>query len=438
MGDIAQTVIRAISDLLVIKAELPEDDGSDDDTSSENHNQSAAALFDSQLYLFEAIGSISSTSTVPVSMQVLYAQAVTNPLISDLHNHLGSARNGDERAALQIHHIIMALGTLARGFSTWMPGSSSTTTAPPPEAVSEEFALAAEAILVALESLKSSSNIRAACRSSFSRLICVLGPRILIQLPRWIDGLLAQSSTKDEMATFLKLLDQIVYGFKAEIFNILDSLLTPLLQRIFAGLAEPIAGTDDEIQLAELRREYLNFLLVILNNDLGSVLVSSVNQQIFETVIATIEHFAKDINDLPTAKLAFSVLIRMSSIWGGPDIAPTSDSTNATASPALQGFDHFMITRFSPLCWVLPDNPSVKPSHDHPARQALGEVASLQKVIYAKTGQSYMAYLREVEFKRRGFEGEPAEEYLRALASMDGKAFKNFFLVSCSVRYPPS
>ncbi|KAI9707448.1 MAG: pre-tRNA nuclear export protein [Candelina mexicana] len=433
MGDIAQMVIRAISDLLIIKAELPEDDESDDDTSSEHHNQSAAALFDSQLYLFEAIGSISSTSTVPVSMQVLYAQAVTNPLISDLHNHLGPANNGDERASLQIHHIIMALGTLARGFSTWMPGSSSTMTSPPPEAVSEEFALAAEAILVALEALKASINIRAACRSSFSRLVCVLGPRILIQLPRWIDGLLAQSSTKDEMATFLKLLDQIVYGFKTEIFNILDSLLTPLLRRVFAGLAEPNSGTDDEIQLAELRREYLNFLLVILNNDLGSVLVSSVNQQLFETVIATIEHFAKDANDLPTAKLAFSVLIRMSSIWGGPDIAPASDPTIQTASPALQGFDHFMITRFSPLCWVLPNNPTVKPS-DHPARQALGEVASLQKVIYAKTGQDYLTYLAQVEFKRFGFEGEPAEEYLRALAGMDGKAFKSFFLAFINQR----
>ncbi len=74
---------------------------------------------------------------------------------------------------------------------------------------------------------------------------------------------------------FLRLLDQVVYGFKIEIFQILDTLLTPFLQRVFVGISEPITGTDDEIQLAELKRELLNFLLVILNNDLASVLVST-------------------------------------------------------------------------------------------------------------------------------------------------------------------
>jgi exportin-T len=77
------------------------------------------------------------------------------------------------------------------------------------------------------------------------------------------------------MAMFLRVLDQVIYTFKAEIFGILDTLLTPLLQRVFATLAEPTTGTDDEIQLAELRREYLNFILIILNQDLGSVLVSN-------------------------------------------------------------------------------------------------------------------------------------------------------------------
>jgi exportin-T len=51
--------------------------------------------------------------------------------------------------------------------------------------------------------------------------------------------------------------------------------MTPVLQRIFTALAVTPQGTDDEIQLAELRREYLNFLVVVLNHGLGSVLVSN-------------------------------------------------------------------------------------------------------------------------------------------------------------------
>lgn len=127
---------------------------------------------------------------------------------------------------------------------------------------------------MALERLKGSSDIREAARFAFSRLLGVLGSRVLPQLPRWIEGLLSQTSSKDEMALFMRLLDQVVFGFKTEIFEILNTLLTPFLHRVFAGIGEPAAGTDDEIQLAELKREYLSFLLVILNNNLEAVLVS--------------------------------------------------------------------------------------------------------------------------------------------------------------------
>jgi exportin-T len=165
-----------------------------------------------------------------------------NPLFSDVERHLPAATSGDAQAILQIHHIIMALGTLAYGFSDSKPGS--TTVAPPITEISAEFDRAAEAILIALEALKTSFDVRTAARSAFSRLTGVVGAKILPQLPRWIDGLLSQSSSKDEMAMFLRLLDLVVYGFKAEIYDVLDSLLTPLLQRVFTGLAEPISGTQ--------------------------------------------------------------------------------------------------------------------------------------------------------------------------------------------------
>lgn len=273
LGNVAETVIQSVRDLLTIEAEMPTD-GSGDDMSSEDHEESADAVFNYQLYLFEAIGSICSTSSVPVEKQVLYAQSVMNPIFMDMERNLPAAKSKDERALLQIHHDIMALGTLAKGFSDWMPGTTANANLPPPQ-VSEAFAQVSEATLVALESLSSSFNIRTAARFAFSRLIGVRGAGNLPQLPRWIDGLLTRTSTKDEMALFLRLLDQVIFGFKAEIYGILDTLLTPFLQRVFAGIAEPTTGTDDVIQLAELKREYLNFLLMLLNNDLGNVIISN-------------------------------------------------------------------------------------------------------------------------------------------------------------------
>jgi exportin-T len=281
LGNVSYDIIQAVGDLLTIKAELP--DTSEDEMSSDEEDQSADALFSSQLYLFEAVGCIASSNTVSVENKKLYAQTIMSPLFADLQQTLPQARNGDDRAVLQIHHIIMALGTLARGYSDWVPSNNNS--AVPQSEVADEFVKASEAILVALESLNSSGSIRHAARFAFSRMIAVLGSRLLQQLPSWIEGLLSLSSSMDEIGTFLKVLGQIIFTFKAEISGMLDTVMTPVLQRIFTALAVTPSGTDDEIQLAELRREYLNFLTVVLNHGLGSVLVSNSKPFVMSHVI---------------------------------------------------------------------------------------------------------------------------------------------------------
>jgi exportin-T len=270
LGNVSYDIIQAVGDLLTIKAELP--DTSEDEMSSDEEDQSADALFNSQLYLFEAVGCIASSNTVSAENKKLYAQTIMSPLFTDLQQTLPQARNGDDRAILQIHHIIMALGTLARGYSDWVPSNNNS--AVPQSEVADEFVKASEAILVALESLNSSSSIRHAARFAFSRMIAVSGSRLLQQLPSWIEGLLSLSSSMDEVSTFLKVLGQVIFTFKSEISGILDTVMTPVLQRTFTAQAVTPSGTDDEIQLAELRREYLNFIIVVLNQGLGSVLVS--------------------------------------------------------------------------------------------------------------------------------------------------------------------
>ena len=411
VGNVAETVIQSISDLLPIKAVVPED-SADDDMSSDQSDHSADATFNSQLYLFEAIGCISSTSSTPVEKQVMYARSIMEPLFSDIERNLERAKAGDAQATLQIQHVIMALGTLAHGFSDWTPGNAATANQAPKKEITEEFSRAAEAILIALEALRSSFEIRTAARASFSRLMGVMGIGMLPLLPRWIDGLLSQSSSKDEMAMFLRLLDQVVFGFKKEIYTVLDSLLTPLLQRVFTGLAEPITGTDDEIQLAELRREYLTFVQIILNNDLGAVLVSDANQNFFEPLIISVTTLAKTVTNgtgnLGASRLALSVLTRMADLWGGPNIATLGAQPTASTvspSPAFPGFDRFLIERFHPICWEVLREPQFLPSADAQAKQVLNEVAGLEQTIYTKTGDMFLQHLQGSFFPSLGIDG---------------------------------
>ena len=427
VGSVAETVIHSIGDLLPIKAEVPGDDA-DDDMSSDESDHSADALFASQLYLFEAIGCISSTSRTPPEQQALYARSVMNPIFQDLEAHLPRAKSGDAQANLQIHHIIMALGTLAHGFSDWTLGSASTNHAPPAKEVSEEFSRAAEAILIALRELNTSADIRTACRSAFSKLLGVLGSAVLPQLPQWIEGILSQSSSKDEMAMFLRLLDQVVFAFKSEIYDVLNMLLTPLLQRIFGGLGEPIAGTDDEIQLAELRREYLSFIQVILNNGLEGVFISEQNQGFFEPMINSFIQMANTLEgNLGPSRSAFMVMTKICSIWGGPDVATISQNPTAPSGPpqpVIQGFDLYMISYFHTCCWEVLRNPSFKPSHDAQTKQILNEIAGLEQVIYTKTGDAFIQTLQNGIFSNSNINGD---DFLRSLTtSTDKKGFAGY------------
>ncbi|KAL2016485.1 hypothetical protein VTK56DRAFT_3481 [Thermocarpiscus australiensis] len=428
VGNVAKTVIESISDLLPIKAEVPGADA-DDDMSSDESDHSADAVFNSQLYLYEAIGCISSTSATPAAEQALYARSVMEPLFSDMSVHLERAKSGDAQAVLQVHHIIMALGTLANGFAETTTAQSSRRPQPP-QAISEEFSRAAEAILIALNQLNASDEIRAACRSAFSRLLGVLGAAVLPQLPQWIEGLLSRSSSKDEMAMFLRLLEQVVYNFKGEIYNILDLLLTPLLDRVFNGLAEPISGTDDEIQLQELRREYVSFVQVILLNDLGGVLVSPSNQAIFESLVSSIINIAKTLThgNLVPSRIGFNVLGRMASQWGGPDIATIGENpvTTGAPAPAIPGFDQFMIDQFHGLCWSVLQDPGFRPNNDAQSRQILNEIAGIQQVIYCKTGDAFIRHLQTVTSPQLNMDGS---EYLRVLTtSTERKPVVNYLL----------
>ncbi|KAK4639680.1 pre-tRNA nuclear export protein [Podospora bellae-mahoneyi] len=416
VGNVAKTVIESISDLLPIKAEVPSNDA-DDDMSSDESDHSADAVFNGQLYLFEAVGCVSATSATPVADQALYARSVMEPLFSDMSVHLERAKAGDAQAILQIHHIIMALGTLANGFAD-TPLGHTKARAQPAQEISAEFTRASEAILIALNQLNTSDEIRAACRSAFSRLLSVLGSAVLPQLPQWIEGLLSRSSSKDEMAMFLRLLEQIVYNFKGEISNILDLLLTPLLQRVFGGLSEPINGTDDEIQLQELRREYVSFVQVIFMNDLGGVLVSAANQGNFESLVSSIFSVAKNLNhgNLVASRIAFNVLSRMITQWGGPDIINPGENPVATGppSPTIPGFEQFMLSQFHGVCWDVLQDGGFRPSSDATSRQILNEIAGIQQAIWMKTADLYISHVQNQL-------GQDSNDFLRTLTTTTGR-----------------
>ncbi len=122
--------------------------------------------------------------------------------------------------------------------------------------------------------------------------------------------------------------------------------------------------------------------------------------------------------------------------WGGSGTQATNgDISGQSLQPKLPGFNQFMMTTFSPLCWAVPSNPNFDPK-DAQGKQVLGEAAALQKAIYTKTGQEYLTYLKDVELSGMGMNSATTNEYLSALSQSDTKAFQQFFKVTLFRQLP--
>jgi exportin-T len=125
----------------------------------------------------------------------------------------------------------------------------------------------------------------------------------------------------------------------------------------------------------------------------------------------------------------------------GPPTGAMGNNTKALAAIAgvnppqeqpLSGFENFMNDRFSMLCWEIPYTSGFN-SKDAQGRAVLGEVASLQKMLYLKLGDPFIESLKTAVFPRIGVQ-RGVDEYCDGLRRLEGKEFKSFFLVSPACR----
>lgn len=161
------------------------------------------------------------------------------------------------------------------------------------------------------------------------------------------------------------------------------------------------------------------------------------NRDQFDTVLKAIEHYAKETSDPVTEKMAFNLLNKMSFVFGpSTGVPPTNGATvglagvNPPQQQPLSGFENLMNQRFSMLCWEVAYLPGINPK-DAQSKIVLGEVASLQKMLYFKLGEAFLVSLKSAIFPQLGV-NRGVDEYCDALRRLEGKEFKKFFHVSPS------
>ena len=153
--DLAATLIQSIRDLLAIQVELPELDSPEQDLLEEAIKN--PGIFDAQLYLFETVGTLVSLFYKSPEQRATLLSSIVTPLLDDLSRDLLAAKGSKEPLAiLKVHHNIMALGNIAKGFPDYPTPVPENYILPPVDI----FTQIAQAILVCLEALSTYRPIR--------------------------------------------------------------------------------------------------------------------------------------------------------------------------------------------------------------------------------------------------------------------------------------
>ena len=148
------SIIDSIRGLLPIVVEMPQMDESSEDLLSEAVKSSS---FDSQLYLYETAGILCSLLQKSPKEQATLLLSLVKPLLEELSVHLQASTKTQEIIPIvKVHHIIMALGNISKGFSEY-PTSLPEGYIPPPL---EVLAQVAQAILVCLEAMNVFKPVR--------------------------------------------------------------------------------------------------------------------------------------------------------------------------------------------------------------------------------------------------------------------------------------
>lgn len=421
---IESTLLKLLP-LLEVKAVLPIKDEDNDIIEDGN--------FTSQLYLFETIGLlISLTPTADNTDKLKMIDMVFQPLFADLERCVSEVSLSSGRPAslvtLQAHHLLMAIGTFARGYDYDYNNKYS------PEIIAK-VSNAATVVLYTLENFVKSEKVRDASRFAFARFIPILGKEVNNHLSKLVSLILLSNDLKySELADFLAFLGQIVHNFKTDdnIFQLLNSLLTPLFDKVFTMLK--YNGDNNEYQdipdilrdKNALKKAFMNLLSTIVLNHNSSLLVTETNKPKFPLVLENLFEYAYDLDDPTVSKLAVIQVVNFISIMGTGRINDPQDTYGLTL-PVIEGIEDYLMNKSISLAFELPFQKQQFDIKDAQFRIIAQEIAALLKTYQKTKGDAFLSVLSSY-LTNMGLAQDLMNDFGNNLVKLDQRDFKKYFI----------
>nr|XP_019043552.1 exportin-T [Kwoniella bestiolae CBS 10118]OCF22482.1 exportin-T [Kwoniella bestiolae CBS 10118] len=404
-------ILDSIKDLLVINADVPSADSPDEDPLTKATTGKSYAV--DQLYLFEAAGQLIYLTKSDSNKQIPLLEAIAGPLMSGMASGVERFRTdpNDLQAVLQVHHHLMALGHLAKGF----PMVSDTQVEKLP--YTPAFKQMTEALLQALDAVKTQRVVRDAARFAFAQFVNAIGSTVAELVPRFVSVVVTEYETS-ELVDFMLFLGLLMHRLKKNTFETMDMLLLPLLSRIFAILQQPITGTDEAQTHARLKDAYLNFFTALMNANLDGVFITERNKPEFENLLTTLLGLTQDCSDPGSQRFAFGFFARSVIAWG------TSPEAAAQPSQALPGYENFIYQRLVPACFEVPAR---KEFNIRSSTLTLFEMAALVRSTAQARGQEAINFLLNDLLPRLNCPPDIANQFVNSLRTQQAKDFRKTY-----------
>ncbi|SMN19449.1 similar to Saccharomyces cerevisiae YKL205W LOS1 Nuclear pore protein involved in nuclear export of pre-tRNA and in re-export of mature tRNAs after their retrograde import from the cytoplasm [Maudiozyma saulgeensis] len=445
--NIINEIISKLSQLLVIKVGNVSPDGTEDDTT-----------FSNQMYLFEGIGLLIGANS-DQNYDIL--DNVLTPLFKDLETCISSQIQTPE-VILQCHHILMAIGTLARGVQGGLVPENQVNNVLVnkkliTKSLIEKFSNIAEVVLVTFSFFNKFENIRDASRFTFSRLIPILNSGIVPFANKLIALFLESDLKVLEMNDFLGFLGQMVHMFHIDegCYQLFNDLLTPTIEKIHSlfsqieqehntnpGVTESNPGkniviTDTFRDKVLLKKAYYSFLQSFITNSVTSLLLSEKNFNTLSIILTDLLTYTpEDVQETSAMKLAFNVLVNFVKYFGSGKCTDPND-THAANTNRIEGLNEFLITKAVPLVFEIPFRPEYKFNIKEGSYRVMAcDLSRLLKELYVQSNYEVtdmnsnpcLKYLSEIYLPQIQFPNQLIMELIEVLVTLNQKAFEKYYV----------
>lgn len=228
------------------------------------------------------------------------------------------------------------------------------------------------------------------------------------------------------------LLIKMITTYGVEIGENLNGTLGTIIAKVheLIGVVEAslTPQSDEERELAELRRQYICMIGTVVNAHLLEVFVSETNFGMLQTILDDLMQGCLAYADPAAQRFAFSAVSGMAKSWLGEGQGPPATLPEGFADSFLTWLYQFPVV----AAFEVPFNPRFNLT-DAKSSEALLEMAGLERVCLTALGPQFEQYLAsQLPLTSLGCTPDVVAQYLEGLKSgsppKQWKKFKSEFI----------